>query len=392
MERNNRWAYPALNKRDLRLDFMRGLIMIYVVIVHLEYYSLFSLLAWERLGIISSAEGFVLLSGIVVGIVYGNRAKTEGLLPTSKYLWRRAFKLYRVNIFVILSIPLLGLLSFIDVHDVSHWWVPAVRTEAYDLYPVLPTPWWTWLWKTLMLKIGPHQFQIIGLYVVLLSLAPLAILALIKGYVVRLLLISWGLYIANLFLFLHLTPARFELGFPLLTWQLLFFNGVIVGFYREQVLGWLVAEKSSWMGRLAAIVCLGFILLAFNAPDPLFWPWPTLSLIPSDTYLYLHGFWFDKTLLGPGRLLNNAALFITMYILLSRYWSIFDKALGWLLIPLGQASLYVFTIHIYVILLVSNLPIPLEGNFLLGTMVHASAIALIWLMVKHRILFNWIPR
>ncbi|MEJ2609729.1 MAG: OpgC domain-containing protein [Candidatus Thiodiazotropha sp.] len=392
MDKSNRLAYPALNNRDLRLDFMRGLIMIYLVVVHMEFYSFFSLLAWERLGIVSSAEGFVLLSGIVVGLVYGNRAKTEGLLPTAKKLWQRAFKLYRVNLFVILSIPILGLLPFIDIYDVSHWWVPVTRSEVYYLYPASTAPWWMWIWQAVMLQIGPHQFQIIGLYVVFLSLAPMAIQALIRGYAGRLLLISWALYIANLFLSLRITPARFELGFPLLTWQLLFFNGLVIGFYREQVLGWLVAEKNRWVGWLAAILCLGFILLSFSAQHHIFWPWETGSLISGETYQYLRRYWFGKTSLGPGRLLNNAALFITMYILLTHYWVVFNKALGWLLIPLGQASLYVFTLHVYVILLVSNLPIPLQDNFIWGTIVHGSAITLIWLMVKNRILFNWIPR
>ncbi len=392
MDNTHHWAYPARDKRDLRLDFMRGLIMIYVVVVHLEYYSLFSMLAWERLGLVSSAEGFVMLSGLVVGLVYGNRARAEGLYDATHKLWRRAFKLYRVNLFVIISIALLGLLPFINTFEVTHWWVPDQRNHAYALYPADATPWWIWLWKTLTLQIGPHQFQIIGLYVILLGLAPLAIRALMRGHLVWLLLLSWSGYIANLFLGLHVTPARFELGFPLLTWQMLFFNGLVVGFYREQVLGWLVAKPNRWFGHLAAALCIGFILLASNAPNPLFWPWPTWSLIPPETYLKLHGFWFDKTLLGPGRVLNNIALFVSMYILLTRYWRVFDRALGWLLIPLGQSSLYVFTVHVYIILLVSNLPIPIQGNLFWGTLVHGTAILLIWLMVRHRVLFHWIPR
>ena len=36
MDQNDRWAYPAKDKRDLRLDFMRGLIMVYVLVVHIE--------------------------------------------------------------------------------------------------------------------------------------------------------------------------------------------------------------------------------------------------------------------------------------------------------------------------------------------------------------------
>ena len=177
-----------------------------------------------------------------------------------------------------------------------------------------------------------------------------------------------------------------------MTWQLLFFNGMVIGFYREQVLGWLVADKNRWAGWMAGLICLGFIFLTFNNPYSMFWPWNALSFIPSDTFQRIYEFWFNKTILGPGRLLNNAALFVTMYILLTRFWLGFNKALGWFLIPLGQASLYVFTIHIFIILLVINLPIQILDNFAMGTMIHGGALLLIWLMVKHQVLFKWIPR
>jgi hypothetical protein len=124
----------------------------------------------------------------------------------------------------------------------------------------------------------------------------------------------------------------------------------------------------------------------------MFWPWESLSLVPSETFQSIYAFWFNKTMLGPGRLLNNAALFITMYILLSRYWLGFNKAIGWFLIPIGQASLYVFTLHVYIILLVINLPIQIHDSFAWGTVIHSGALLLIWIMVKYQILFNWIPR
>jgi hypothetical protein len=386
------WAYPELDKRDLRLDFMRGLIMIYLVIVHMEYYSIFSLLAWERLGLVSSAEGFVLLSGLVVGLVYGRRARSEGLMPSAKKLWQRAFQLYRVNVLVILSIALLGLIPFINVYDLTHWWVPGNRAQAYYLYPADTAPWWEWLWKAFTLQIGPHQYQVIGLYVVLLGMAPLVILLLLRGQWRWILLISWAVYIANLFFIIRLTPTKFELGFPLLTWQLLFFNGLVIGFYYKQVLGWLVADRNRWVGWLVGSICLAFIFLTFNNPYAMFWPWKALSFVSPETFQTIYGFWFNKTMLGPGRLLNNAALFITMYILLNRYWLGFNKALGWFLIPLGQASLYVFTVHIYIILLVINLPIQIHDNIVWGTVIHGGSLLLIWLMVKNKLLFKYIPR
>lgn len=84
--------------------------MLVVITVHLEYFSLMAMFAWERVGLISSAEGFVALSGLVVGIVYRKKLYKDGFMPTAKKLLARSFQLYRVNIAVILSIALIGLL------------------------------------------------------------------------------------------------------------------------------------------------------------------------------------------------------------------------------------------------------------------------------------------
>lgn len=223
-----KWTYPDNQKgRDLRLDFMRGLIMVYVILVHMEYGSLFSMFAWERLGIVSSAEGFVLLSGLVVGLVYKRKLLQEGIQSAAKKLWQRSFQLYRVNIFIILSIALLGLIPFVNVYDVTHWVMPGNPQEAYLLYPQPGAPWWEVLYKALLLQIGPHQFQIIGLYVILLALAPIALYAMYKNKTLLLLLVSWIAYGLNSHYQMRLTGARFEWGFPLLTWQLIlhFFHG-----------------------------------------------------------------------------------------------------------------------------------------------------------------------
>ena len=390
MNQNDRWAYPAKDKRDLRLDFMRGLIMVYVVVVHIECYSLFSLFAWERLGIISSAEGFVFLSGLVAGLVYGKRAVSEGMRAVFRKLWKRSFQLYRVNVFVILSIALLGLIPLVNVFEVTHWWVPGRPDQAFALYPSASTPWWDVFLQAAMLKIGPHQFQIIGLYVVLLAVAPMAIYALMRGYTRPLLVLSWTLYGMNAFLSLRLTTSRFELGFPLLTWQLLFFNGMVIGYHREKVLGYLVEHR--WIFVLAVSLSIGFILLGYNNPGTIFWPWRTWSFISGEAYANMYITWFNKTTLGLGRLLNNAALFVTIYVLLSRYWHLFNRAIGWLVIPLGQASLYVFTLHVYFILMLNNTPIPAQQSFVLNTLVHGGTVLIIWTMVRHKFLFGWIPR
>ena len=80
---------PAAGGRDLRLDFMRGFVMLFVICVHLEYLSFINAFMWERLGFFSSAEGFVGLSGVVLGMVYGQKLRRVGFRACALRIWRR---------------------------------------------------------------------------------------------------------------------------------------------------------------------------------------------------------------------------------------------------------------------------------------------------------------
>jgi hypothetical protein len=67
----------------------------------------------------------------------------------------------------------------------------------------------------------------------------------------------------------------------------------------------------------------------------------------------------------------------------------------WHFIPIGQASLYVFVVHVFFIALVSDvLPFgfPLGNPHIwLNTLGHTFALASLWLMVRYQVLFRWIP-
>jgi hypothetical protein len=64
---------------------------------------------------------------------------------------------------------------------------------------------------------------------------------------------------------------------------------------------------------------------------------------------------------------------------------------GWLLIPLGRATLYVFIMHVVLIAVVSNIPALQGGRILLNTAAYMVILALLWLMVRTRFLFRIIP-
>lgn len=388
----SKYAYPNNGGRDLRLDFLRGLIMIVVITVHMEYYSFFSLFVWGRIGLISSAEGFVALSGIVLGIVYRKRIKRDGFKRSALNLWKRSFQLYRANIFVILSIALLGLLPFVDIFQVTHWVPITEQDKAFALYPPAATPWFEIVIQALLLRIGPHQFQIIGLYVGLIAVAPFILYCLDRKKTIGLIIASCIIFWVGQKYHFRVTGARFEWGFPTLIWQLLFIVGMATGYHGEKVLGYITERKNKALIIFSIYLSLAFLMLALNNPNAVFWPLRDLAVLDDAVYHKIYMGWFQKSTLGLGRIFNNMTLFIVFYYMLSHYWLPINKMLGWLLIPLGQASLYVFILHVYFIILFNNTPLGSYHNFWINTAIHTTTILLIWAMVKRQFLFQFIPR
>src|SRR5688500_12270797 len=105
---------------------------------------------------------------------------------------------------------------------------------------------------------------------------------------------------------------------------------------------------------------------------------------------------FDKASLGIGRLATFGGAAVLTYIALTLCWRPIERAVGWLLIPLGQASLYVYAVHLFVIVLAYNVP-PYVGSDQPGWELHNTVgqlllVLLIWAMVKRKVLFGLIPR
>lgn len=376
--------------RDLRLDFLRGLVMLVVICVHLEYPSYLSMFMWERLGMVSSAEGFVLFSGVVLGIVYKKRLHKHGLLDSALKLWRRAGQLYIVNVVVIGSVLLLSHFPGLNVLPLTTWASPA-GGPLIQLFPAFDTPWGEILKQTLLLEIGPHQFRVMGLYALLIACAPGVLYLLHKHYLWQLLSVSWLVYAINIWLKIRISHAGFEYAFPVLSWQLLFFNGMIIGYYHEHVFAWLVDQRNAPYIYLTTLGTGIFMLFALVNPRPLFWPWSAWEWIDQTTYRQIYMTWFYKKNLCIGRVLNNVLVYVSLFAGISWYWEYCYRWLGWLLIPIGQASLYVFIWHIYVVLLWSNVPLA-YNNLWFNTLVHVASIGLIWLMVQNKFLFSVVPR
>src|SRR6266542_1174068 len=108
----------ATPRRDLRIDWLRGLAMTCVIINHSKMSSLLSWFSYERFWVVTAAEVFVVLSGVVLGMVYGRRLARDGWLTVVRGLSRRALMLYVSFVAVTVSILAISLAG-VDVHSLA---------------------------------------------------------------------------------------------------------------------------------------------------------------------------------------------------------------------------------------------------------------------------------
>jgi hypothetical protein len=394
------WAYADSSSRDSRVDLLRGLAIVFVVVNHLGMTSLFQLLTQEAVGFVSGAELFVLFSGLVVGMVYGPRVK-EDFGTVVDLTSRRAGKLYLTALVVLLGVFLASLLPFFQTDTLTTFVDQGTggagsdgAGRTYDLYagmeslfqfPVPPQV----LPAILLLQVGPWQFNIMGLYVVLLLASPLILAALNRGKTLWVLAATLAVYAMGAATRFRILPSQFEDSFPLLVWQVLFVIGLVAGFHRHRVVAWLAGHTGIVLACTAAAFVFAF--LSWGNPYLANGFDVRLGLVPDAAYRTMYDLFFGRTYLAPGRLLNVMVLVVAAYAFLTAYWKPVERALGWFLIPLGRATLYVFILHVALIAVIANIPALRQGDVLLNTAAYALVLGLLWLMVRTRFLFRVIP-
>ena len=199
---------------------------------------------------------------------------------------------------------------------------------------------------------------------------------------------AWAAYAAGTRGEVRLLPSQFEDVFPLLIWQVVFVHGMVAGYHRQT----LVRALTSRPGKVVVgILVLGYALA-------LGWLWlghaghVPLGPVPEDLYGRLYEDYYVRVVLQAGRLLDLLLVVVVAFALLTTCWRPLNAATGRLLVPLGQASLYVFVVHAFFVLAVAIVPGLDPGSAWQGALVHTAEIALAWVLVRRRFLFSVIPR
>src|SRR5688572_4642620 len=321
-----------------------------VIVNHSRLSSLLSWFSYERLWVVTAAEVFVVLSGVVLGMVYGRRLAREGWRAVVRGLGRRAVFLYSVFVGVTVSVLALAAMG-IDVRSLA---ASDGRTPVWFIAPHAMT---AAAWRdVLLMRVGPWAFEIIGLYVWLVAAAIPCLLILHRAGWRVLLGLSWALYLWYRVDPHTVTAAGFEMAFPLLAWQLLFVHGIALGYHRNTISAF-AARLPAGTPRAALLATAAFTIFAFCNPWADGPSWLILGVVPPDQFTSLYERYFTMSDLRVGRLLNLSIALPVAYAMLTRFRGLM-RPLETVFVVLGQRSLGAFVLHVYGLLVLAHLPLP----------------------------------
>lgn len=274
--------------RIIELDAVRGIAVISMVIGHVANYSFlwrtthFVYYVWD------GAQLFMLVSGIVVGIVQHRVLDRDGMRTVSLRLLRRAGLLYVLQV------------SLVALAVIAYFQFPSDYTAQFA--PKFAKTLDSALIDNLTLGVNPIYVNFLSAYVIVLVLTIPAIWLLARGHWLVLTALVFVQYVLS-----QLWPGWFTLPFgpdagatlSIGGWFLLFASGLMAGwFWREKRVGALLLRPEvRWVafGLWGALVALATV-------DAI---GPTL-LAPVNAL-------FAKEVLAPGRFLSGWVFFIILW-------------------------------------------------------------------------------
>ncbi len=319
---------PRLERRP-ELDALRGLFLVWMTLTHLP--TRFSDFVNQPLGFVSSAEGFVFISALLVGRLY-IRTFVQDPTHARARLWKRSLQIYGYHL-LMLAFAFTVLASF-AVH--TH---KAALLNLLDFYLAHPLP---AIVGSILLLYCPPLLDILPMYVTFLFFTPLLLSAAVRFGWRRILIASGTLWLLAQFgirdlvhgWIVHVTHLHIPLqetgAFNLFAWQALWAVGLWVG-ARTATEAEPFRRVSGWLAAASAITCLLFLGVRFGKLGP------HLTAQALSTEL-------DKWQIGPLRVINLMA-FTVFFYWLRRYALRFISIEPFL--TLGKASLRVFCAHIF---------------------------------------------
>jgi hypothetical protein len=358
-------APPKKRTRLVTLDLMRGYYVGVLAAIHLDYVpSLLGLVDGRGALLVSEAEGFFMISGLLVGMLRRRDLEKYGLVRMTLSSWKRAGQLYLV------AVPLTLLFTFIARTALAHGHT-AVK-GGLDPH----SSWWRVLENSLNLSYTYGWADFLTYYVPMFLVAPVVVWLLSRKLWPLVLVLAYVGYWETT----HMHTGYYR---PFLQWGVYFFIGAAAGYHWNDLRG-LMARLSPSQRTLvrSSLIAATVVIYAIGL---LFLFHPSL-VAQSDTYRDF----FGNNRLGVMRPLAAPVSVSGTYFLVRRFEPLLARTIGKLIIPFGRSSLYVYVAQSFIVFL-TPFAFPKQG-FLFNSLYDAAVIALVWVAVRVKFLAFLIPK
>jgi hypothetical protein len=315
-------------KRDLRLDFFRGLSLWFIFIDHVPFNRL-SWLTIRNYGFSDAAEIFVFISGYTAAFVYGRMMQEQGFVVAAARIWKRAWQLYVA--FVFLSVIYIAQIAYVA----SNFSNPLFAEEMVVLH-FLQRPEIVLL-EVLRLRFLLANADVLPLYIVLMLIFPLMLWLVLRAPTAALVIsiAIWSLaYFGDVNLKLY--PTERGWFFNPFGWQLLFCIGAWCAVGSGNFL------RTLYQSNLLVALCVVYLLFAFFLQISTTFP-ESLRHLPD----WLVIFPLNKSALSPLRLAHFLALALITVRLVRVDASFLQSSWAQPLILCGRHSLEIFCLGVF---------------------------------------------
>lgn len=253
-------------KRFDLIDGIRGYFLVFMLINHLVFAGGFWLVEinHRQFAFVEDAQGFVFLSGLLIGMVYARKMVKYGYENGRDLIWSRALELYKYAMGLVIAV----LFARMVIPHAPYIWYNWLGMTSFD-DPLRLAAIATFLFQPTFMDILPQ-------YIVYMIFAPFLVKLCLDGkwaYVMAGSLLVWmagQLGLQQLFT----TPMNeivkgadeqgIRVSFNLFGWQLVFYTALVLGAMTAQNrIPWtkIFSPQRSWIAKAALIVCLFFVPL-----------------------------------------------------------------------------------------------------------------------------------
>lgn len=359
------------------LDLLRGFFIVVIILDHLQFWpSPLQYVTGQGRLWVSAAEGFFLISGLLIGYLRIYKAWNVPLKDIAQKLASRAFLLYAWCVGITFAV--VGLTILLPGDD-------SLLPRLPDANQVATLP--IYIWNVVSAQYASDWIYFLRLYAIMLLVTPLFIWLVRKGLWYVALGLSLGLYAISLLTGFNEAAMQ---------WQILFFGAAFIGWKLEVILAWLRAHsniRKALIGSLITFTLATMVMSYFFVHGWDIVESPSTS-ISRDAYISIRANVDPLFSNNPMVPLRIGLAFVWFFGLLALFHIAKRHILrlfGWLLRPFGQQSLSIYCLQAIVLTIFVSF-VHVTDNFWVNGLVGVAVVVGIWGIMRIPLIQKLLPK